>query len=129
MKSILNTTSSIVMIIALMAISCTSSTNTSSEVDKSGLEYTSAFICPMHCEGSGSSEPGTCPVCQMELRPNSNFKANDANTVYACPMHSEIAGKSGDSCSICQMALVPQKAASTDMPEEHSHEAETEHEH
>jgi len=129
MKSILNTTSSFVMVIALMAISCTSSTNTSSEVDKSGPEYTSAYICPMHCEGSGSSEPGTCSVCKMELRPNSNFKADDENAVYACPMHSEITGKSGDSCSVCHMALVPGKASSMDMHEEHNHDAETEHSH
>lgn len=28
------------------------------EVDKTGPEYTSAYVCPMHCEGSGSEEPG-----------------------------------------------------------------------
>ncbi|HHG84171.1 MAG TPA: hypothetical protein ENJ82_05415, partial [Bacteroidetes bacterium] len=32
-------------------------------VDKSGKEYTSAFVCPMHCEGSGSDVAGKCPVC------------------------------------------------------------------
>jgi hypothetical protein len=37
----------------------------SETVDKSGPEYTSTFICPMHCEGSGSDEPGKCPVCKM----------------------------------------------------------------
>ncbi len=31
-----------------------------------GPEYTSAYICPMHCEGSGSDKPGTCPVCGMD---------------------------------------------------------------
>lgn len=31
-----------------------------------GKEYTSAYVCPMHCEGSGSNEPGKCPVCGME---------------------------------------------------------------
>ncbi len=30
-----------------------------------GKEYTSAYICPMHCEGSGSDQPGNCPVCGM----------------------------------------------------------------
>ena len=39
-------------------------------VDKSGPEYTSAFVCPMHCVGSGSDEPGTCPVCNMEYVEN-----------------------------------------------------------
>lgn len=27
--------------------------------------HTSAYVCPMHCEGSGSDAPGTCPVCNM----------------------------------------------------------------
>ncbi len=31
-----------------------------------GKEYTSAYICPMHCEGSGSDQPGSCPVCGMD---------------------------------------------------------------
>ncbi len=31
-----------------------------------GPEYTAAYVCPMHCEGSGSDEPGECPVCGMD---------------------------------------------------------------
>ncbi len=31
-----------------------------------GKEYTSAFICPMHCQGSGSDQAGTCPACGMD---------------------------------------------------------------
>ena len=30
-----------------------------------GKEYTSAYVCPMHCKDSGSEEPGKCPVCGM----------------------------------------------------------------
>ncbi len=30
-----------------------------------GPEYTSAYLCPMHCKGSGSDQPGKCPVCGM----------------------------------------------------------------
>lgn len=37
-----------------------------------GPEYTSAYICPMHCEGSGSAEMGTCPVCKMDYVANEN---------------------------------------------------------
>lgn len=29
-------------------------------------EYTSAYVCPMHCEGSGSDQPGKCPACGMD---------------------------------------------------------------
>lgn len=31
-----------------------------------GPEYTSAYVCPMHCPGSGSDKPGTCPACEMD---------------------------------------------------------------
>ena len=34
--------------------------------DMNGPEYTSKYICPMHCKGSGSENPGVCPVCQMD---------------------------------------------------------------
>jgi hypothetical protein len=37
-----------------------------------GKEYTSAYICPMACEGSGSEEPGKCPVCGMDYVKNEN---------------------------------------------------------
>ncbi|MTB50405.1 heavy metal-binding domain-containing protein [Lewinella sp. W8] len=30
-----------------------------------GKEHTSAYVCPMHCDGSGSDKPGECPVCGM----------------------------------------------------------------
>lgn len=30
-----------------------------------GKEYTSAYVCPMHCEGSGSETEGNCPKCGM----------------------------------------------------------------
>lgn len=35
-------------------------------IDKSGPEYTSAYICPMYCPGSGSDMAGNCPVCNMK---------------------------------------------------------------
>ena len=34
--------------------------------DTAGKEYTSTYVCPMHCTGSGSAEMGTCPVCGMD---------------------------------------------------------------
>ncbi|MBL7775167.1 MAG: hypothetical protein JNK89_04145 [Saprospiraceae bacterium] len=34
--------------------------------EEQGPEYTSAYICPMHCKGSGSDKPGQCPVCGMD---------------------------------------------------------------
>ncbi len=31
-----------------------------------GAAYTAAYVCPMHCEGSGSETEGKCPVCNMD---------------------------------------------------------------
>jgi hypothetical protein len=45
----------------------------SETVDKSGPEYTSTFICPMHCKGSGSDKPGKCPVCGMDYVANEDL--------------------------------------------------------
>ncbi|UOG74766.1 hypothetical protein MTX78_21945 [Hymenobacter tibetensis] len=33
-----------------------------------------AYICPMGCEGSASNQPGKCPVCEMTLEPNPDYK-------------------------------------------------------
>ena len=43
-------------------------------VDKTSKEYASAYICPMHCEGSGSHEPGKCPVCKMDYVKNKDYR-------------------------------------------------------
>ena len=32
-----------------------------------------AYLCPMHCEGSASDQPGKCPVCDMELKKNPDY--------------------------------------------------------
>lgn len=44
--------------------------------DKTGKEYTSAYVCPMHCEGSGSAEPGKCPVCGMDYVKNEDHEGH-----------------------------------------------------
>lgn len=44
-----------------------------------GKEYTSKYICPMHCEGSGSETEGTCPVCGMDYVLNENHKQDGHN--------------------------------------------------
>jgi hypothetical protein len=44
-----------------------------------GPEYTSAYICPMHCEGSGSAEMGTCPVCKMDYVANADKAAPEVD--------------------------------------------------
>lgn len=51
-----------------------SSASQNTEVSKQGKEYTSAYICPMHCEGSGSDKAGDCPVCGMDYVKNEDHK-------------------------------------------------------
>lgn len=41
-----------------------------------GKEYTSAYVCPMHCTGSGSEEEGKCPVCGMAYVPLAEHTKN-----------------------------------------------------
>ncbi len=53
----------------------TESTEMEQGEDMSGPEYTSAYICPMHCAGSGSAEMGTCPECGMEYVANPDMAA------------------------------------------------------
>ena len=49
------------------------------EVSKDGPEYTSAYICPMYCPGSGSDKMGTCPECEMDYVVNENYKKKDGD--------------------------------------------------
>ncbi len=53
--------------------------NSSSKTEKQSKEYSSAYICPMHCEGSGSDKEGKCPVCGMDYVKNENHKAEGKN--------------------------------------------------
>lgn len=48
-----------------------------SQDSEQGKEYTSTYICPMACEGSGSEEPGKCPVCGMDYVKNENATEGD----------------------------------------------------
>lgn len=62
------------------AYSCKDSKQTSpakTEEAKQGKEYTSAYICPMHCEGSGSDKPGECPVCGMKYKKKDKTATED----------------------------------------------------
>ncbi len=61
---------------AVSVMSC-GGNKSSNATEQTGKEYTSAYVCPMHCEGSGSSEPGKCPVCGMEYVKNEDHKGDD----------------------------------------------------
>jgi hypothetical protein len=44
------------------------------KVDTTNMEYSSMYICPMHCKGSGSDKPGVCPVCGMDYELNESYQ-------------------------------------------------------
>ena len=85
----------LVCIVCLFALSISISScgakDTKQKTEKvalDGKEYTSKYVCPMHCAGSGSEVMGTCPVCKMDLELNEDFvqegsleveDANDTN--------------------------------------------------
>lgn len=56
--------------------SCGGNSKNTDNTEQQGKEYTSAYVCPMHCEGSGSDEAGKCPVCGMDYVKNENHKAD-----------------------------------------------------
>ena len=58
------------------AVSISSCGDNATNSEQQGKEYTSAYVCPMHCEGSGSDEAGTCPVCGMEYVKNEDHKTD-----------------------------------------------------
>jgi uncharacterized paraquat-inducible protein A len=39
-------------------------------------EYASTYVCPMHCEGSGSDKESECPKCGMNYVKNEDHNAN-----------------------------------------------------
>lgn len=69
----------IFLFVALSATSVAISScgNNSTSTEQQGKEYTSAYVCPMHCKGSGSTEAGKCPVCGMDYAKNKNHKADN----------------------------------------------------
>ena len=72
MKSLKIILFSVVFLAAGLAVSSCGSSGHDHDhgTEQQGKEYTSAYICPMHCDGSGSDKPGKCPVCGMDYKKN-----------------------------------------------------------
>lgn len=69
---------------------------------KPGPEITSMYICPMHCDGSGSAEAGTCPACGMDYVFNKPY-----HSAYICPMHCDGSGSDAEGkCPECGMDYI-----------------------
>ena len=54
----------------------TSCGSSATNTEQQGKEYTSAYVCPMHCADSGSETAGKCPVCGMDYVKNENHKTD-----------------------------------------------------
>ena len=69
---------------------------------KAGPEITSVYVCPMHCEGSGSAKEGKCPKCEMDYVFNAPY-----HSAYTCPMHCKDSGSDKEGkCPTCEMDYV-----------------------
>ncbi len=59
-----------ILFVGVSLFSCgsgdTTNKSTTTEPHGTNAAYTSAYVCPMHCEDSGSDKEGTCPVCGMD---------------------------------------------------------------
>lgn len=74
---------------------------------KPGKEITSVYVCPMHCDGSGSAEPGKCPACEMDYVFNAPY-----HSAYICPMHCDGSGSDAEGkCPKCEMDYVKNEHA------------------
>ncbi|MCC7479383.1 efflux RND transporter periplasmic adaptor subunit [bacterium] len=73
------------------------------------------YACPMRCVET--DEPGSCPVCGMDMQPVESSVQPAASTaptaataeLYTCPMHPQIVQDHTGSCPICGMELVPKQ--------------------
>jgi len=72
------------------------------------------WTCPMHPDYI-SEEPGSCPICGMDLvpvegesaAPAESAEADDGVQLWTCPMHPDYIAEEPGSCPICGMDLVP----------------------
>lgn len=61
----------------LTMVSCKDSkSETKAATAQEGTEYTSAYVCPMHCTDSGSDTEGTCATCGMAYVKNEDHTSN-----------------------------------------------------
>ena len=64
------------LIVGFTACNQKNSNQEKESIEQQGKEYTSAYVCPMHCEGSGSDSAGTCPACGMDYVKNEDHQGD-----------------------------------------------------
>ena len=81
MKNFRRILATIVVSASITMVSCKDNkkeTGTKTEIsaETQPNEYTSAYVCPMHCEDSGSDKEGKCNTCGMTLVKNEDHTVN-----------------------------------------------------
>lgn len=81
MKKLRTILVAMVVIASIIIVSCKDNkkevlTETETSAENQGKEYTSAYVCPMHCKDSGSDKEVKCDTCGMTLVKNEDHKAN-----------------------------------------------------
>ena len=70
---------SLILVLTILSLPVLTACRKPPPKDKSGKEYTSAYVCPMHCKGSGSDTTGVCPVCGMDYVPSDDTTHKEHN--------------------------------------------------
>ena len=55
-----------ILLAGMLNTSCSGGHENQDQNAEQSYAYTADYICPMHCEGSGSDKAGKCPVCKMD---------------------------------------------------------------
>lgn len=79
MKTVKTILGILVLGLMLATVSCKDAKNEDATTKTEQLEkkeLASAYVCPMHCEGSGSDKAGQCPKCGMDYVKNEDHNAN-----------------------------------------------------
>jgi Cu(I)/Ag(I) efflux system membrane fusion protein len=84
------------------------------------------YVCPMRCVEA--DEPGSCPVCGMDMAPieiaggaaapgrdPAGTGTGPTAAVYTCPMHPQIVQDRPGTCPICAMELVLRDTVASDV--------------
>lgn len=98
---------------------CSSDKKTAQKSEEENLSEIDYYTCTMH-PSVKEKEPGTCPICAMDLTPVFKETAQvDLQTgheghaheneidYYTCTMHPSVKQKEPGKCPICAMDLVP----------------------
>ena len=81
MKKFRTILTAMMVVASVLMVSCKDNkkeveTEVETNAENQGKEYTSAYVCPMHCEDSGSDKEGTCGTCGMTLVKNEDHKSD-----------------------------------------------------